>query len=72
MSIKNAVKGFVREYYHITYLPKRNVIFFEDSNEGMICESSPNFIPIGNFKGNSIFDKIDVNGNLNINGKNIN
>ena len=51
MSIKNAVKDFVREYYHITYLPKRNVIFFEDSNEGMICESSPNFIPIGNFKG---------------------
>ena len=54
MSIKNAVKDFVREYYHITYLPKRNVIFFEDSNEGMICESSPNFIPIGNFKGKKI------------------
>ena len=54
MSVKNAVKDFVREYYYVSYLPKKNIIYFEDGNEGMICESAPNFIPVGNFKGKKI------------------
>lgn len=54
MSIKNAVRDFVREFYYISYLPKKNMIYFEDGNEGMICESSPNFIPLGGFRGNQV------------------
>lgn len=54
MGIEKVVRDFVREYYVITYLPKKKVIVFEDDNEGMISESTPNRIELGKFKGNTV------------------
>lgn len=54
MSIKNAVRDFVREYYNISYLPTRRLIYFEDSNEGLICGSPPLVISLGGFKGTRV------------------
>jgi hypothetical protein len=54
MAIEKVVKDFVREFYVITYLPKKKMIFFEDDNEGVICESTPNRIELGKFKGQTV------------------
>ena len=55
MAIEKVVRDFVREYYVISYLPKKKMIVFEDDNEGMICESTPNKIELGKFKGNTVY-----------------
>ena len=33
MGIEKVVRDFVREYYVISYLPKKKVIVFEDDND---------------------------------------
>jgi hypothetical protein len=55
MAIEKVIRDFVREYYVISYLPKKKMIVFEDDNEGMICESTPNKIELGKFKGNTVY-----------------
>lgn len=54
MSIKNAIKSFVKEFYVIKYEPKRNLIIISDTNEGVLG-SVPNSILLGMFKKNNVF-----------------
>ena len=54
MAIDAVVKDFIKNYYLVTYLPKKKLILFEDCNEGTICEKNPNVISLGRFKGCSV------------------
>lgn len=54
MGIDVVVKDFIKNYYLVTYLPRKKLILFEDCNEGTICEKNPNVINLGKFKGCSV------------------
>ena len=54
MGIDVVVKDFIKNYYLVTYLPRKKLILFEDCNEGTICEKNPNVISLGKFKGCSV------------------
>ena len=54
MEIDAVVKDFIKNYYLVTYLPRKKLILFEDCNEGTICEKNPNVISLGRFKGCSV------------------
>lgn len=54
MAIDAVVKDFIKNYYMVTYLPRKKIILFEDDNEGVLCEKNPNVISLGKFKGCSV------------------
>lgn len=54
MAIDAVVKDFIKNYYLVTYLPKKKLILFEDDNEGRICDKNPNVITLGKFKGHTV------------------
>ena len=54
MAIDAVVKDFIKNYYLVTYLPRKKLILFEDCNERTICEKNPNVISLGRFKGCSV------------------
>ena len=54
MGIDVVVRDFIKNYYMVTYLPRKKIILFEDGNEGTLCEKNPNVISLGKFKGCSV------------------
>ena len=54
MGIDVVVRDFIKNYYMVTYLPRKKIILFEDGNEGTLCEKNPNVIALGKFKGCSV------------------
>ena len=58
MGIDVVVKDFIKNYYLVTYLPRKKLILFEDCNEGTICESA---LLSNHHNLNNLFCIIDFN-----------
>jgi hypothetical protein len=53
MSLISIIKNFVKEFYIVTYEPKRNLLIISDTNEGSLGDV-PNSIWLGKFKGKNV------------------